>query len=354
MKQSTVFVLLFALVFVFQQCKTQNVVIKATDQYAIPFGDKAKVIFLDSAAASLAIVKDESDRFFDRVSITEMEIQMKSEKIYTDRAECLSDYIDFMKTDVTDFTKEEIDRTSKVFNDIKAMLSEINPRLLNQDIILIKTKANHYGNSVYYTRENKIVIPYNELANFNEQGFTETMLHEFSHIFNRYNKSTRDQLYDLIGFKEVRGPILLPEELGKRKLLNPDGTTDYAIELKDINGEKVMAYPLISASADHYLKSKPMFFNYLVFHMYNLQPMEDNVFQLQVDENGSTTIPFDRIPSFFTTIKDNTNYIIHPDEIMADNFKFVAYDLGKGRKLKKFSEEGQRLLDEIGAILKAY
>lgn len=344
------FIILFTLV----SCKTKSITTQSDSSQKIDFGAKTSVIFLDSAQAAMAIVQDKTDGFFDRVTMTEMEIQMRTDKQYSDRDACLKDYIAFMKTDVEDFTEEELSKVSEVFNNVKNLLFAVNPNLLNKDIILIKTKGNHYGDGVYYTRENKIVIPQSELTAFKKEQFTQTMLHEFSHVFNRYNKDVRDQLYALIGFEEARGPIILPETINGRKLLNPDGTTDYYIKLTNIEGEEVLAYPLISATEDHYVKSKPTFFSYLDFHMYELTPMEDNVYKLVLSDEGATTIPFERIPSFFTKIKDNTNYIIHPDEIIADNFIYTILYFAENKKVKNFSEEGMRLIETIGGILKAY
>jgi hypothetical protein len=297
---------------------------------------------------------DTKDHFFERVTLTEMEIQMKTEKHYTNREECVKDYIAFMKNDVEHFTEEEISKITPVMNEINEMLEKVNPALIHQDIILIKTKANHYGSSVYYTRENKIIIPNNEIRNFNATAFKEVMLHELFHILSRYNPELRDKLYQLIGFSPVNGPIIYPESLGKRKLLNPDGTTDYLIKLKNKDGENIIAYPLITANEDHYTKSKKAFFNYLDFHLYQLIPGEDNVYSIKLNEDQSTTIPFEKIPSFFASIKDNTNYIIHPDEIMADNFIYTITYLADKKELKKFSEEGKKLIEDVGALLKEF
>ena len=38
------------------------------------------------------------------------------------------------------------------------------------------------------------------------------------------------------------------------------------------------------------------------------------------DENGLSIIDFKKQTDFFEQITDNSNYIIHPDELMADNF----------------------------------
>ena len=318
---------------------------------AIDLGSQSKLILLDSIHASTAIVTDESDHFFDRVTITEMEIQMKTAKQYKDRAQCSADYKTYLMSDVGHFTTEEITKITEVFQHISKLIQKVNPSLLNKNIELIKTKGKHYGDGVFYTRENKIIIPANELRNFDKDKFTDVMLHEIFHIFSRYNLEAREKIYSLIGFRPMNSKIIYPEILAKRKLLNPDGTTDYLIELEDINGRSVIAYPLISADSDHFQARKPSFMQYLHFELYELQPMEDALYKLLADEKGHSTIPFNKIPAFFTSIKDNTQYIIHPDEISADNFIYTIYYVAEGKKVKNFSIEGMKLIDEIAEVL---
>ena len=57
------------------------------------------------------------------------------------------------------------------------------------------------------------------------------------------------------------------------------------------------------------------------------------------------------VPDFFRQITDNTGYIIHPDEIIADNFVFVMLNQRKGGSKREFSEDGTALLKKIKAVL---
>lgn len=339
---------LLIVTILFCQCKTRSIKPSPADgtvsieQSSISFGN-FQVSLLDSVAASSAIAMDEKDHFFQRVTNTEMAIQMKENRNCPNKRTCVEGYKDFLRNDVESFTATEKETVIAVFKEIEEMILKVNPLLIDREIHLIKTKGNHYGNGVYYTRENKIVIPKDVLKNFNHSGFKETMIHEVFHIFSRYNEGTRDQLYSLIGFSPVNGLIVLPEKLAKRKLLNPDGTTDYKIKLG-----KDEAYPLLSASMDEYTKSKPRFFDYLDFKLYKLIPGEDGIYEV------GEAIPFQEAPEFFAQIKDNTDYIIHPDEVMADNFIYTLTLLADGKKLKDFSPEGMELLNDIAAILKAH
>lgn len=338
MKINDILLVVF-LAFSLVQCRTKNLPASEPDQYSVDFGEEHKVILLDSAAAANAIVEDDKDLFFDRVTLTEVSLQMRKVLDCESRNECIQDYKAYLKTDVESFEEEEIQQVSQIFGEINEMLLKVNPELIDRDIILIKTKGRHYGDGVFYTRENKIIIPQNVLDNINNEGFKQTMLHEFFHIFSRYNKATRDELYALIGFEEVKGEIDLGP-IGSRKLLNPDGTTDYLIKLED-----KLAYPLISSTEDEYKGSKPTFFNYLSFHLYELKPV-DNGYDL------GAIIPFENAPTFFSQIKDNTDYILHADEIMADNFIYTIFYLANDEKIKDFSPEGMKLIESIGELLK--
>jgi len=349
MKQINLYTLLLLTSIFLCQCKTnsissdQKAMVSSDGNTSLPFLANSDLILLDSASASVAIVTDEKDHFFQRVTNTEMAIQMKENRDCPDKKTCVDGYKDFLRADVVAFTEADKANIKTVFGEIAEMINKVNVDLMKDlDVVLIKTKAKHYGESVYYTRENKIIIPYDVLSNFKKDQFKQTMLHELFHILSRYNEVTRDALYKMIGFIPVNGLIVYPEGLGSRKLLNPDGTTDYMIQI----GDK-LAYPLISSKQSEFSTDKPRFFDYLDFKLYELQPGEDGVYNLAGD------IPFQEAGDFFKQIKDNTDYIIHPDEVMADNFIYTIYYLADNEKLKDFSKEGMALINGIGEVLKA-
>ena len=55
---------------------------------------------------------------------------------------------------------------------------------------------------------------------------------------------------------------------------------------------------------------------------------------------------------FQRQIKDNTSYIIHPDEVLADNFSFLMQDRNGQKISMRFSEEGKKLLTDLEGVLK--
>ena len=61
----------------------------------------------------------------------------------------------------------------------------------------------------------------------------------------------------------------------------------------------------------------------------------------------------DEVEGFYEQIQRNTNYIIHPDEILADNFIFLVQAKKDPRTLGQFSEEGIRLIEKMEKIITA-
>ena len=62
------------------------------------------------------------------------------------------------------------------------------------------------------------------------------------------------------------------------------------------------------------------------------------------------------LPDFFKKIGDNTQYIIHPDEIIADNFFMMTLATQEidGFDMGKFSAKGKVLIREVEKAVREY
>ena len=315
----------------------------------------AKLMLLDSASAAQAIVTDATDGFFEKVTPVEMSIQLKKPLAAgTDRAALLVEYTDFLKKDVAGFTPEESRWVADIWKEVGKTVGKFNKNLLPAEVHLIKTKGRHYGDGVYYTRENCIIIPQNELDARNRTEFLATMYHELFHVISRLDHARRDELYGLIGFKPIGRALNLPEELKNKMFFNPDGV-DYAqvIHLKSAQDQDVMAVPVIfSNTAGGFTAKKSSFFSYLDFALFQVKQRPDGSWHLVTNPDGSSTIDLKQFhDTFFGQIGDNTQYIIHPDEVLADNFSFLMAMENDGAVKNKFSKDGQKLLEKIRAVL---
>jgi len=310
---------------------------------------ESDVCLLDSTAAADAISKDDIEFFFDKIRTLDMEIQM-GQSLSGTRTENIEVYKNFLQNDVSNFTEKETKYVRQTINKARQLCDLISPDIFPKPLNLIKTKANHYGKSVYYTRENNIIIPYNVLdEDRNEDAFLETILHEIFHVYSRLNSDKRTQLYDLVGFKKTEN-IQLPKELDRRLLLNPDGIDiEYVITVS--NGEDTtQLMPLLYSKTPEITPDGSGFFNYLEFELFEIKN-EDDVLTIEVEEGYKSTMQDRFQADFQRQISTNTGYIWHPDEILAENFSFLALIKGDLLKMKGFDTQGRDLLRKIETVL---
>lgn len=304
------------------------------------------IIFLDSIQAAKAINLNDAEGFFDKLSVVDMSIQLKRTDPPTSRKQLLLDYRHLLRTEVMTFSekeKETIRQTAQLaYNEIV----KLNPQLWPKKIQYIKTRTNHYGPDVYYTRRNSIVVPANVFdENRTPEQLKFVMLHEIFHLLSRNRPSFRDETFKLIDFSRINCDINIPSILAQRLLTNPDAVTmDYAITLDGPDGKKSVL-PMIISTKPSYTPSVPSLFSYLKFDLYELDPSSCT---LLCDSKGLPTLGPEYQQDYFNHIKDNTQYIIHPEEIMADNFAILL----TANDLKTYSQDGQKLLEKLKTSLK--
>lgn len=312
------------------------------------------LVFLDKEEAAKQICQDATDGFFQSLTITDMSIQLKKEDMPATGGESKVLYQELLRSEMEDFTEDEKAFMEEVFAVAKMELDKINPNLMPSLIELIKTKTNHYGPDVYYTREDAIILPKNIFIEKSLDAQLPVMLHEIFHILSRYNETFKKEMYALIGFSKLEDELVMPKEVYERILTNPDGVRrDYIITLKDEAGKEQKALPLILSTKERYDPAMPTFFSYLSFDLFPLVQLSEKEVTLGLNSTGGSALSIGHNADFFKQIKDNTQYIIHPDEIMADNF-MMAVIANKNGNYDGFSEEGKKLLMDVMEILKTF
>lgn len=315
--------------------------------------DQQSITFLDSTNAAAAIISDTIEHFFDHINALDICIQLKRKlNPAIERDSLLKTYKQALKKDVLDFTPEEIDFIKNAFEDIFKNCSSLSEDIFPAEIRLIKIRGSHYGDGAFYTRENCIVIPQPELQNPENHPFRRVMLHELFHIYSRFNHQKKLEFYNLMGFKSVGELNLLQlgQPLKEKVLLNPDGVNyAYSIQLRDAEGT-FNAIPIIVSNENDFVDNKPKFFDYLHFDLYEIIPPFSRLIKVDSNEFGTSTINYKNHPEFFEQITDNSSYIIHPDELMADNFVIAVLSQNDASELEKLSESGKRLIEKMVEI----
>lgn len=313
-------------------------------------------ILLDSVAAGKAITFDKRDGYFEKVGASEMSIQIQKPLAEGQTREAiLPDYIQFLKTDVEGFSVEESIFIEGVMEKVFRTVNDLSPDIFPDTLLLIKTKGKHYGDGVWYTRENCIIIPADELGRRKTNPFTTTIYHELFHVWSRLNPAKSDRTYQLIGFEDIGFQnLLLPPGIAARALFNPDGV-DFAqkIALAQTDSSTIYAIPIIYSNHVGWTDEQNTFFAYLEFNLFQVEKQPDGKWKVLVKEDGySSTLNIQDQPDFFRQIKDNTGYIIHPDEVLADNFAFIMQEKNGQKVSMKFSAEGKKLLVDLEAVLR--
>ena len=76
--------------------------------------------------------------------------------------------------------------------------------------------------------------------------------------------------------------------------------------------------------------------------------------KILTEEDGSPALNMEEVENFFEQIGKNTNYIIHPDEVLADNFIFLSMWRAGEKTLTELdikTAAGKQLLLDIEQIL---
>ncbi len=350
-KYTTQIIYLFAIACLCLACKPKQISQTGPKASAGPTPVRdITVQFLDSLDASKAVLIDNTNQIFSRLTKVDMCIQMKGDCADDESTESiLKRYKKYLQEDVTNFTDKEIEWLGGLWAEAVNLCNSLNKNILPSDVKLIKSKGTYYGGDAFYTRENCIVIPSERIALRESNAMLSVLLHEIFHLYSRAQPAKQAALYDIIGFKNIGDSrdLIIGSPLKERILSNPDGPNfAYGIDLTSSKGG-IKCIPIISSTLPNFVEEKGQFFDYLYFDLFEVQKQANGKWKVLSDENGQAMVPDDAMPSFFDQIKYNTQYIIHPDEVLADNFMILALSKKDPSSLEDFDPAGKELLKKI-------
>lgn len=231
-------------------------------------------------------------------------------------------FLEFVGENVVAWTDTERQTIASRFETFRPQIAALNPSF-PATIYLIKTTGNEEGGAAY-TRDSAVVLPAGMLRGFG--GVSARLIcHELFHILSRQNPQLQDRLYEVIGFKKCNG-IEWPAPLARRRLTNPDApTNEHYIEVK-VDGEPVLAVPVLFSRTETYdVERGGDFFDYLEFRFLLCQRQPDSPkLKVLCDGNDPRLVETSRLEGFWEQIGRNTQYIYHPEEILADNFTLLV------------------------------
>jgi hypothetical protein len=252
------------------------------------------------------------DTFTAQLSRFDLQCRLKTAKEVT-----LADWKEFVAKHVLDWQPSEITIISSSVERLKKRLAGF--RLPLPPIIqIVRTTGDEESNAAY-TRDNAIALN-TQVNSYDAVQLDRLLLHELFHIISRHDGAIRAKLYAIIGF-ELCDPIELPTSLAPRRITNPDAPRiDCTVTLTAKSGKKVTGAPVLYAATKQYdAKKGATIFQSLLFRLLVVEQRGDR-WQPVLLKGEPVVINPREEQEFLDRVGKNTNYIIHPDEILADNF----------------------------------
>lgn len=268
-----------------------------------------------------------------------------SARLATDKPVSQEEFLKYIAEQVQPWTDGEKKR-------IKGMVESIANRIKNlkfnlpPKILLIKTTGREEGGASY-CRTNAIVLPSAALYGINVD-LEKVLIHELFHIISTNNSKLKEALYEVINFHKCND-IELPADLRDIKITNPDGfRNDHYIELK-YEDDLIQVVPILYSFTEKYdVALGGSFFSYLRMNLLTIEKTGDKWRYKSGDDGKPVLLTVWEVPDYNNKVGSNTEFTIHPDEILAENFVLMVQETQPVKsewvieKMKKVFEEQAR------------
>ena len=229
----------------------------------------------------------------------------------------LKEFLDFAAGAGREWTATEEIAWEAVVDKLSDAMKGLNLRLPKID--LVKTTGEEEFRAAGYTRRNAIMLSESvtSLPSTDPRRAYFLLAHEVFHVLSRTDSLLRDDLYALLGFKTVDG-FEYPAELEDRRLSNPDAF-EYLHTLTVQSGsESVDVMPVIQSLLPlNEVIQLPNFFDALDIVLLSVDAGTGEALR---DSNGDLIKYNFGNTNWVPLMLRNSSYIIHPEEVLADNF----------------------------------
>lgn len=255
------------------------------------------------------------DEFVARMSPFDRSARLKVERDVT-----VEQYLEFAAAANLEWTADEQARLRAAFAALKPSITRLGLPLPAR-VTLVKTSGLEEGNAAY-TRGRAIMLPASMLS-APDAKLSHLLAHELFHVATREKPAMAKAVYAAIGFTPC-GELRLTGELEARRITNPDAPrNDYCIDLS-AKGERFVAIPILLSSQARYDAARGgEFFQYLQLRFLWVTKGASAPVPVQGD-GGPRMSTLAEVSGYFEQVGRNTDYIIHPEEILAENFALLA------------------------------
>jgi len=231
-------------------------------------------------------------------------------------------FLEFVGRSVLDWTEPEKASVGSALERLRTPFERLElpwPKAIS----FVKTTGREEGGAAY-TRGQALILP-QDMLRPNRPLPPRLVAHELLHILSRSNPGLRDRLYQVIGFVRC-AEVELPQTLRRRRITNPDApANDHCIRVQ-VEGAEVWAVPIIFSRTGQYdVQRGGEFFSYMQSQLLLVQRQGDPpVTKPLYAGSEPRLVDFDQVSGFYEQVGRNTEYLIHPEEILADNFALLV------------------------------
>jgi len=151
---------------------------------------------------------------------------------------------------------------------------------------------------------------------------TKLFFHQIFHILSRHNRIKRASLYNIIGFRPCY--FQPTEEVDKYTIRNPEAPfTEFFLPV-EINDRDTFVMNYLHTTYDGFDPTVERGFDGHISGDLIEVTVDNGICKPVINASGEPNIfKHEDVPDYYEKVGHNTNFDIHPEEIIADNFAFL-------------------------------
>jgi hypothetical protein len=277
---------------------------------SVPAQDAALTLAFASPEEAAAIL-GASDPFTRAMNLLDRRIRVQSRAAVTEMV-----VLEFLRTQAVAWSADERRRLQPMFDDVSARTRTVAPMLAGRVPVVRSTSAVESG--LPHTRGGAIVLPERTLG-WTDPEIRRVLAHELFHILTRRDPALRDRLYAAIGFRPCAA-VDVPADMTAMKLTNPDAPEERFAVLVRYLGVELEVVPRVLSTAKDLAAALATPLDGQVEVWFVAIARDGDRCRAVIGPDGPVRLLPRDLENFFEQVGRNTRYVIHPEEILADNF----------------------------------
>lgn len=243
------------------------------------------------------------------------QIRVESREPVTDKQ-----FLEYAAEQAREWSDDDVAKLTEVVEFMRSRVDSLGLHLhLPERMLIVKTTGQEEGGDAAYTRANAIILPQGLLTR-DVANLEHIMLHETFHLLTRHNPKLRVLLYRIVGFQPCN-ELEYPKALLPRKITNPDAFHFDTYIQVTVEGRRALVMPLTLSKETVYHGGG--LFDYVTVELLEVE-MHSGVVQAVMKDGVPVLYQMGAVQDYWNQIGGNTRYVIHAEEIMADNFSLAV------------------------------